>query len=105
MTLWRLLLTFAVVGTLFGIFAATWAYPSVISAELCGFGSGANSLNAPCKDKVDAATSKLISAQLNGAGAGALLGLALGGGFSFWRRRRAKRASAGGSGASAPPPA
>ncbi len=98
MSLWRLLLTSAVVGTLLGILVATWVYPSLISAEQCGVG-GSNSLNAPCKEMVAKATSALIQGQLNGAAGGAVLGLAAGGGFAFWRRRRAKQASGGGSAA------
>ncbi len=105
MTVWRVVLTFAVVGTLLGILLATLVYPAYLSSELCGFGSGAANLAAPCKDTVDRATTALIHAQLNGAGLGAVLGIAAGGGFSFWRRRRAKKASAAGSTSSAPPPA
>ena len=105
MTLWRLVLTFAVVGTLLGILLATLFYPSLLSSELCGFGGSANALAAPCKDTVERATSALIHAQLNGAGAGAVFGIAGGLGFSFWRRQRARKASGAGSTSSAPPPA
>jgi hypothetical protein len=104
-TIWRVVLTFAVVGTLLGILFATLVYPAYLSSELCGFGGGAANLAAPCKDTVERATSALIHAQLNGAGLGAVLGIAGGAGFSFWRRQRAKKASPGGSTSSAPPPA
>jgi hypothetical protein len=104
-TTFRLVLTFAVVGTLLGIFFATFVYPTYLSSELCGFGGGSATLAAPCKDTVERATNALIHAQLNGAGLGSLLGALGGAGFSFWRRRRAKKASAAGSTASAPPPA
>lgn len=99
-----MVLTFAVVGTLLGIFGATFIYPSYLSSELCGFGGG-EALAAPCKETVERATSLLIHAQLNGGGAGAVLGIAGGVALSIWRRRRAKKASAAGSTSSAPPPA
>lgn len=104
-TLFRLVLTFAVVGTLLGILFATLGYPSYLSSELCGFGGASAALASPCKDTVERATSALIHAQINGGGLGAVVGIAGGVGFSIWRRRRAKKASDGGSTSSTPPPA
>jgi hypothetical protein len=105
MTLWRIVLTSSVVGTLLGILIATLGYPAYLSSQLCGFGGASNALASPCKDTVERATSALISAQLNGGGLGAVLGIAGGVGLWFWLRRRAKKASAAGSTSSAPPPA
>lgn len=106
--MFRVVLTFAVVGTLLGILFATLGYPSYLSSELCGFGGASNALAAPCKDTVERATTALIHAQLNFAGLGALVGIAGGVAFSIWRRRRAAKetkASGAGSTSSAPPPA
>lgn len=98
MSLARLLLTFAVVGTLLGFLAATLVYPGYLNSQLCGFG-GDKSLSSPCKDTVEKATHALVRAQLNGGGAGAVVGLVAGVGFFVWRRRRARPASPPGSAA------
>ena len=98
MTNFRAVLTFAVIGTLLGIVAATFAAPSLMSTELCGYGANVK-LASSCIETVQAATTGLVHYQLYGALGGTVLGIAAG---IFFSVRRAKKATAADSAAAAP---
>ena len=90
MSNFRAVLTFAVIGTLLGIIAATLSSPSILSTELCGFGANVK-LASACLDTVGAATGGLVRYQLYGGLGGTVLGIIAG---IFFSVRRAKKAGA-----------
>lgn len=88
MSHFRAVLTFAVVGTLLGIVAATLGAPSILASQLCGFGSTIQ-LNSACNQTVETATAGLIRYQLYGGLGGTVLGMIAGIVFTVRRGKKA----------------